>query len=205
LSAGLYVFAASALFEIVSVTAEVWLISTSTEVLFAALLGVNLALAYALYRFFLARSSEALFRPVNRREFLKRCSETAVLLSLALLGTSLLQIAMTSEWRTIPEFRGRSPGDMSWLSDLVLAPLAEEISFRWILYRSIRVRLSVTPSVLITATAFSLAHLGDIDSSASFLWLGIVLSLGAERFRNIESLVATHALYNLIALYVETA
>ncbi len=84
------------------------------------------------------------------------------------------------------------------VSDVVIGPIYEELTFRWILYRTLRKRTGVAMATILSASAFALIHIGV--SASSFLaifWMGLVLALGAERFRSLGALIVAHAAGNL--------
>jgi membrane protease YdiL (CAAX protease family) len=128
-----------------------------------------------------------------------------MLLSAAVLGSWFLRFSLSPELGVFIQLREwPTGGTASWISDLALAPLAEEITFRWILYRTVRTRLGVMTSATLSSAIFALLHLADVQSTIIAFWLGFVLATGAERFRNLGVLVATHSGYNCIALMLKT-
>ena len=58
---------------------------------------------------------------------------------------------------------------------------------------------------MLTSAVFSFMHLGlDVRSALAIFWFGVVLAIGVERFRNLESIVMAHSAYNLLALILNT-
>jgi len=202
--AGLAAFALSALFGTAAAAGQAWFPSRHEEVVFGILLAANLLIACALYRFVLARSTEASFWPGGVYNLPRNSWQVAMLLSAAILGSGVLRFWLGPELGPFIQFR-EWPTGATWISDVVLAPLVEEITFRWILYRTLRTRLGIVTSATLSSAIFALLHLADVQSMIIAFWLGLVLAAGAERFRNLEVLVATHSGYNLIALMLKTA
>lgn len=201
--AGIACFALSASFGTAAAAGQAWFPSRHEELVFGILLAANLLIACALYHFVLARSSEASFRFEGIRNLLRNSWQVAILLSAAVLGSGVLRSSLGPEVGPFIQFREWPTGAL-WLSDVLLAPLVEEITFRWILYRTLRTRLGVVASATLSSAIFALLHLADVQSSIIAFWLGLVLSAGAERFRNLEVLVATHSGYNLMALMLKS-
>ncbi len=78
---------------------------------------------------------------------------------------------------------------------LLLAPLAEEVVFRGILYQSLRKRMGATRATMGSALAFAALH------AQPALWpqlvlLGVILALAFERMRSLYPALCLHAAYN---------
>jgi len=83
----------------------------------------------------------------------------------------------------------------------VWAPLCEELTFRGLLYTSLRTRLGVISSIVITAAAFALAHVPCSFHEAAVLFTDALLSsLWYERTRCLWPNIISHSLTNIIAL-----
>jgi membrane protease YdiL (CAAX protease family) len=81
----------------------------------------------------------------------------------------------------------------------VWAPLCEELSFRGLLYTSLRTRLGVASSVVITAGAFALAHTPISFHKVGVLFADALLSsLWYERTRSLWPNIISHSLNNLL-------
>jgi membrane protease YdiL (CAAX protease family) len=88
----------------------------------------------------------------------------------------------------------------------LLAPVAEELLFRGLLYRALRRRRSVAVAAAISAVAFSVVHL-DVAATqplalVGLALVGVVLALAYERSGSLLVPVAAHAGYNGTALAV---
>jgi membrane protease YdiL (CAAX protease family) len=85
----------------------------------------------------------------------------------------------------------------------VWAPLCEELWFRALLYTSLRTRLGVAPSAVVTATLFASVHYPESLVSAADLFFPAVLSsLWYERTRSLWPNVIAHSLHNTLPIIV---
>ncbi len=111
-----------------------------------------------------------------------------------------------------PQIAELAPGGRLTFSDLlwlliaaaVIAPLAEELLFRGVLYRYLRGRMRVWLSALISAALFAVVHFIPLLLPGLFI-TGIVLALVAERYNSILPSIVLHALNNatsLLLIYV---
>ncbi len=111
-----------------------------------------------------------------------------------------------------PQIAELAPGgelalrDLLWLliAAAVIAPLAEELLFRGVLYRYLRGRMRVWLSALISAALFAVVHFIPLLLPGLFI-TGIVLALVAERYNSIIPSIVLHALNNatsLLLIYV---
>ena len=97
---------------------------------------------------------------------------------------------------------------LALLVTAVAAPLCEEAFFRGMLFRLLRTRVPVWAAVLLSATAFGLAHASPAVSVALlpvFTYMGIVLAVIYAWTRSLTNTVLLHSLNNAIgtiAVYV---
>lgn len=82
---------------------------------------------------------------------------------------------------------------------LALVPLVEELLFRGALQGALRRHWPAWPSILVSATAFALAHQLPFKMIATFA-LGLALGWIAERSGSIWPAISAHAGYNGVAL-----
>lgn len=133
-----------------------------------------------------------------------------LLLATEALVTSL--IALVTGGYTNPQQQDIAPGgvltfaDFMWLfvTVAVIAPIAEELMFRGLVYRYLRGKTGVTVSALLSAALFAALHVKPILLPILFV-VGLVLALVAERFDSIYPAIALHALNNgaaLVLLYI---
>ena len=90
----------------------------------------------------------------------------------------------------------------------LLAPVAEELFFRGLIYGWFRSRFSVWPAVILSSTIFALGHIDSIGVVASSFILGLLLALIVERSRSLWLSILVHAANNSLAvvlLYVALA
>lgn len=103
---------------------------------------------------------------------------------------------------------GFGPLVLTFISLVVLPPLAEEILLRGFLYSSLRKWLPFVGATLVTSALFAAAHLPE-GGSAGPLWIGaidtfmlsLVLCFLREKTSNIWAGVLLHALKNFVAFY----
>jgi membrane protease YdiL (CAAX protease family) len=77
----------------------------------------------------------------------------------------------------------------------VIAPICEESLFRGFLYPSLRRVMSVPMAMILSAAAFSLAHL-DIGAILPLFALGCVFAFVVERTKSIVPSIIAHGLWN---------
>jgi membrane protease YdiL (CAAX protease family) len=83
------------------------------------------------------------------------------------------------------------------LSLLVLAPPIEEVSFRWLLFGSLRSNRSFLFAAILSSTWFSVTHFQSISDGVVLAWFGLVMAFGLEHARALAPLIIAHALHNL--------
>jgi membrane protease YdiL (CAAX protease family) len=82
---------------------------------------------------------------------------------------------------------------------VVLAPLAEEVTFRGLLFATLRRKLSWPAAAALSAVAFALLHGYGAAGFASVWWSGCVWAWAYERTRSLWPAIASHAVGNLWA------
>lgn len=82
---------------------------------------------------------------------------------------------------------------------VVLAPAAEEVLFRGVLYRWMRARIGRVLAAAISALLFSAVHL-QVPQAALLFALGLVLAFVVEETRSLWPAIALHAIFNGVAL-----
>ncbi len=78
----------------------------------------------------------------------------------------------------------------------IAAPVAEEIVYRGVLFRSLTNRLRVWPAVVISAIVFALAHFYPWPSLIAVALVGAACALAYASSRTLLTAIALHALYN---------
>ncbi len=82
----------------------------------------------------------------------------------------------------------------------LLAPVAEELYFRGLLYPWFRSRFSFWPAVLASSAVFALGHADSLGVVASSFVLGVLLAAIYDRSRSLWLTIAVHAANNSLAL-----
>ncbi len=79
----------------------------------------------------------------------------------------------------------------------VIAPLAEEVLFRGVLYRWLRERIGIGFALVLSSLAFSVVH-GVVALIPAIAVLGLILGWVYERTQSIWTPILVHAIYNAI-------
>jgi len=80
----------------------------------------------------------------------------------------------------------------------VLAPMAEELLFRAIVYRWVAERAGVIAGVAVSAISFALAHFdSSLVNIGHLAFIGAVMAVIYERTRSLWCPIAAHAAYNM--------
>jgi membrane protease YdiL (CAAX protease family) len=82
------------------------------------------------------------------------------------------------------------------VSACLLAPLAEEILYRGVLFRSLWVRLGVLPAAILSSAVFAVLHFYDGYGLASVAVFGFSCALLYAATGSLTSCIALHLLYN---------
>ncbi|MDR2735299.1 MAG: CPBP family intramembrane metalloprotease [Puniceicoccales bacterium] len=88
---------------------------------------------------------------------------------------------------------------LSWINLILLAPMVEEIVFRFLLYRFLRWRMVPWAAMLISSMVFSSMHDGPRALFPLFI-MGLSLVFIYDRFGNILVPMVTHALFNAFSI-----
>jgi len=81
----------------------------------------------------------------------------------------------------------------------IIAPIAEEIIFRGVLYRALRQRFSLRTSLLLSSALFGIIHF-DIYRFIPLMFMGIIMAYLLEKTRSIYSSILFHIANNLFAV-----
>ena len=122
---------------------------------------------------------------------------------------SMIQIILGLP-QTNPQLPFLAPEGFNWFGAIglflfggIIAPFAEELVFRGVLYQWLRDRFGMWPGILISSLIFGLAH-GDIAVGGAAAILGIVLAWAFEKSQSIWPPVLIHLInnsVNIILLY----
>lgn len=152
---------------------------------------------------------DAGFRPVSLPTLAKMLPLTiGMMIATALAVTLSAQVfgdVPTAQDQIAPGATSLSFGDFLWIFGVaaVAAPIAEEFFFRGMLYRLLRVKMSVVAAVAVSAFAFAFLHFIP-PLVPALLVMGVVLALVAERYDSLYPAMLVHGLNNgiaVIALY----
>lgn len=152
---------------------------------------------------------DAGFRPVSVVTLAKMLPLTVgMMLATALAVTLSAQVfgdVPTAQDQIAPAATSLSFGDFLsiFVVAAIAAPIAEEFFFRGMLYRLLRVKMSVAAAVATSAFAFAFLHFIP-PLVPALLVMGVVLALVAERYDSVYPAMLVHALNNgiaVIALY----
>lgn len=137
-----------------------------------------------------------------------------VIVGLAIqLGAQALGVDVPETQQSLREAT-RDPRQIPWfvVSAVLVAPLAEELFFRGMLYPALRRRIGMWGGILISAAAFAAAHLlteGTLGGGALvfvlILPLGILLAWLYERRGTLAVPVALHMTFNLVTMLLMLA
>lgn len=89
---------------------------------------------------------------------------------------------------------------VTFLGAGLLAPVAEELYFRGLIYRWFRARFSFWPALLVSSAIFALGHADSIGVVASSFVLGALLAAIYDRSRSLWLTIAVHAANNSLAV-----
>lgn len=94
----------------------------------------------------------------------------------------------------------RGPLDLAlfFVAASIVAPIAEELLFRGVLFSGLRQRTGFIAAALLSAAAFMAVH--ETSAWPQVFLLGFALALAYERTRTLWSSIATHAVVNALPL-----
>lgn len=141
------------------------------------------------------------FRPVGAGPLFAMAPALLGLMVLNMIVGALVTLVI-GEF-TNPQEESIAPGgvlkfaDFVWLFVTValIAPVAEELMFRGMLYRYLRGRMGVIVAAVLSATVFAVAHVIPVLLPLLFT-TGIVLALITERYKSILPAIVLHGLSN---------
>ena len=81
-------------------------------------------------------------------------------------------------------------------SACIAAPIAEEILYRGVLFRSLANRINVTSAVLVSSLVFALVHFYPLSSLITVFSVGVACALCYASSRALLTAIVLHALYN---------
>lgn len=152
-------------------------------------------------------------RPAPRRWYLWAVEVAALTLPLVWLINAAVQALSGTPFHN-PQIDVIAPGGFSWLALLgmtmvtgIVAPVAEEVAFRGVLYGWLRQRFGARIGIVVSALLFSVAH-GIPPLIPALAVQGVILALLYERSGSLWPSIITHGTYNaatVILLYAALA
>lgn len=85
---------------------------------------------------------------------------------------------------------------------LILAPIAEELVFRGLVFRRMKEYTSFWPSAIVSAALFGLYHMNLAQGIFAFLF-GLVLAAMYDRYQNLLAPILMHFAANLLSVILE--
>lgn len=126
---------------------------------------------------------------------------TIIVIPIVSVITLLVLLALGQSLEN-PQLDFLLPGDLSLLNAFymiilagVVAPFAEELLFRGVLYSMLRKKWSVFPSVMLSSFVFGLIH-GNIAVGLTGFLIGIVAALVFEYSKSLWTSVVVHVINN---------
>lgn len=173
------------------------------------------AILWVKVRFQLGAGSLGLFRQRAGRNVRAGLAAGALGLGLSYLVVSPIVLAIARavsggpvEEKSQLDFTHPAAGVLviTGIAVVLVAPLAEELFFRGLLFQGFRRRLSLWPAALISAGVFALAHLPFLLFLPSIFVLGLILARVFERRGSVVATMTAHALFNLVgySIYLVT-
>ena len=154
-------------------------------------------------------SMRATFGLVPRRDgWAPLLGATLALIAVALVSDTLIDVVsrllhLKTHWTDgFTEellWAGRRRVVLSIIDATAWAPVVEEILFRGLLYATLRTRIGVAESALLSAIIFTLPHGYSIAGSASVLVSGLLWAVAYERTRSLLPGLFAHAVNNLLS------
>lgn len=83
----------------------------------------------------------------------------------------------------------------------VAAPLVEELLFRGIVYKRLRIIMNITPAMIISAALFGLVHGNMVQFVYAFL-IGLIFAFVYEKFKTIWAPIILHASANMLSVII---
>jgi CAAX protease family protein len=130
----------------------------------------------------------------------------AILLMPAVAMINIVLSRMAGEPFENPQIYAIAPAGFSWFALIgmlimggIVAPIAEEIAFRGVLYPWLRARLGVPGGMVASATCFALLH-GVVMLIPALVVVGTALAWIAERSGSILPSAITHSAFNVFMI-----
>ncbi len=187
---------------------------TLTVIMLTAQTAIVLGMVYALViRKYGLSWAELGLRPVSRRWCVRAVLAAILLMPVVALVNSLVP-TVTNEPFQNPQIYALAPMGFSWAGLIIMtvmagvvAPFAEEIMFRGLLYPWLRDRWGVPAAAAVSGLCFAALH-GVVILIPALTVIGIVLAVLYQRSGSLWTAVIAHGVFNtvmIIALYAGLA
>lgn len=147
-------------------------------------------------------------RPVPRAWYYRAAGLAVVLLPLVAMINALLIPALTKEPFQNPQINAIAPAGFSWAGLIVMAimagivaPFAEEIAFRGLLFGWLRERLGLHLAALISALCFASLH-GLLLLIPALTVIGYALAILYHRSGSLWTAIVAHGIFNTIMVSI---
>jgi membrane protease YdiL (CAAX protease family) len=88
---------------------------------------------------------------------------------------------------------------------VVVAPVVEELLFRWLLYSALRSWAGPLVALVVSSGVFGLAHADSFSALVSATWFGLVTAFAFGRSQAVGPLIVAHMTYNVAATLAAVA
>jgi membrane protease YdiL (CAAX protease family) len=142
-------------------------------------------------------------RPLGGR--LGVCVAAGLLLGALAAAVNLLSMMGARETAAASGTVGADPGALALVAHvLLMAPVAEELAFRGVLYRHLRQLLAPLAASVLSAAIFALMH-ASASQAAWALVLGLSVAVAYEQTGSLVPPVLIHGLFNAVPIGVAVA
>ena len=132
------------------------------------------------------------------------CIAAGMLLGAGAAAANLLSMLASQAPRTAASGM-LDPGTTALVAHvMILAPVAEEVAFRGIIYRHLRQFMAPLTGMIASALVFALMH-GNLSQSIWAMVLGVVAAFAYEQTRSLVTPILIHTLFNSVPVGVAVA
>lgn len=85
---------------------------------------------------------------------------------------------------------------------IIVAPVLEEVFFRYYLYNKIKIKTNIVLATIITSIIFGIIHFYSVVALLSTICLGIILQLVYNKTSNLMDTIVIHSICNLVITIV---
>jgi len=85
-----------------------------------------------------------------------------------------------------------------FFASCIVAPLAEEVIYRGIIYRALKKRFSLSAAIIFSSLIFALFH-GEVAGLPSIFFLGVLLAFLFEKYNNLWPSIGLHFFNNFFS------